>query len=475
MPTTLTQPILVTTNNYLLDMKLPDQRFGDKLIVNYEGPAILIAPPQNSSHGWPDVSTGALKLYAKRQQWYDLSDAVAWDINGLSSLCVDFNIYANPGADGTIVSSAGKQFTIPGWPRDSALRIARNSGNLVAYVTTTFGRYTVSAPLVDSQWINVRVNYDGASLVLYLNGVEVSRVDGASGTIVQTPWEWVCLSGLSDYWHASFAEDGFDGYIKQLKLSDGVVVQGNFDYTQTQNSWVPSRDRFFMACDTTYGPCVLYRSRWSGSGFLVMRSNTYAPYSQSRATIRNVEIDCNSLYSSGIFGVGAVELQVENVSQFGGRHGLYLSNNSYTTYVNNYFCDTLNRGRAGILNLTASGNQIINHARIYGSRFGIYLGGCSMGFRDGYIVPAFAGVWSQTLSNPGCLLDLSGTRITQEGTNANYIFVGSYINALCWHFGGWSAMRNAPIVYRGANPNFSVLSVEDVHPTGLPMFDNQGV
>lgn len=459
----LRQPVLLTGPGERLYGTDPENPYGRRVIVGGEFPAVLIGPAEGKGYPYPVVvpdnqGNDWLQLREDLTQWWDLSDCPMWDLNGLTALTVECQLTADalPGAPRYLICSQGREFSTPDSPVTQALAIYFVGGVAYFSVTTTAGTFTVQSSQMFSAGVPamLKCNLGAGTMRIFVNG-QLNSFVAVPGTIVQQPWEWVCLSGMGYDWHSGWEFGGFPGKLRGLRLSD---AQG---------------ERFYLDGSQVYGPFLKYRARSAAVGYLMSRSDLDAQKGQTDCEVADVEFTGPVAGKSGVLAVGGVACSVKNVKVDGCRYGVSLTNNSYTARVENVWALGGPYGRAGVVNTMASGVQDFRQLRLEGFPYGMALGVGSVVAEEVYIDPVKCGIWASAPTDPGTVLTLIGATVATESNPGTEALAAANPKAILWHGGSWG-VGSTPVRLRGVPGVVSLQGIDSRFP-GPAQVDTAGM
>jgi hypothetical protein len=221
---------------------------GGLYLPSFAGPLFIASSPDSSppvmTSPPPGFTTGRSLTLSTAYEKFFLHDAFVWnEMEGTSAFSIQFwlnfdHIYSDNGA---VISS----FSTLSNPGSSAFFIGLtnfSSYQLRFSITTTAGSFGGfgAGTITPSTWYNIELNYDGAHLDAYVDGVNVLH-QAATGTLLQKPWEGVTIG--AGYDEGTNYDAGFNGLISSIRYSNVARHTGT-------GSFVPPTDAYPVDSNT---------------------------------------------------------------------------------------------------------------------------------------------------------------------------------------------------------------------------------
>jgi len=337
------------------------------------GPMIAVLP-----HNYPGVPTvpsflpdggNSLALPADDTMWFNLRAdmmPVAIETNGLPSLTVEAYIKpkALPGGPASIITSSGRSALSK--PVSFAFSLYTSGAFIGALMTVGGHQYQLMGPtsnLVVGVPAHVAVDYDGAMIRLYANGVVVAS-QAATGTITQGPFEDVTLGPAMQDSETTFLWEAFQGYIDSVRISNTALYAGTCAPT-FHKLGASSSTMVLLNWGNQVGALAQGLSALGGWGWLQMRAN--GNYAQSSVTIQHLKID-GVTYGTPLFMSFNHNYTLSDLElDCGGEDCLVLANNDYEGKIDNV--RILGGPRIGLLAAIAAGVIQIDALRFVGGMY----------------------------------------------------------------------------------------------------------
>lgn len=327
----------------------------------FAGPAVYMRATETpNATGAPLVGSTGYSLYfpsTAGNAWVglDLRETGQVEMHGWTAFCIEG--YWKPEAnDGVFIASNGKVMRgdtgVAGASGDRAIYIYRSGTQIVIDCCLSTGYFTLftGGNIANGATAHIAVNYNGAKLECFLNGVSVGSV-AKTGTVVQKKWESMVLGAtFTGMLNTELLAGGPNGWVDQIHISSQSRYTANFTPPTTRND-NRGGDALWLGCEETYGPFIVGGIHSGWKAYLPTQYNNLN--TTSRLAVSDITI---ASPTTGIHASGVTDLSIDNIRVTAAAVGaLHSNNNSFFSFMRRLDLQTASNSRYGLAVTVASG------------------------------------------------------------------------------------------------------------------------